>query len=205
MKKAEDFLQQIGLPVSSSAQSAALDLSDKGLAESLAETAAFEAVEKLAKQIESRAVYLLGIREHGLKELKSKLKTKFPETPELLEECQELPGLVKSLIDDVLQRCQDNNWQSDERYIEQAVRNWTAKGSGPNKIRQKLLVATDRDDLISIYLDWDESEWVELAQDVLTKKYGDTQKPEARNEQAKRMRFLQSRGFTPNIIWKAFR
>lgn len=209
MKKAEDFLQQIGHPLSSSANSAELDLSGKDFLESVAESpaqvAAFEEVQTLAKQIESRAVYLLGIREHGLKELKSKLLTKFPETPELLEACQELPGLVKSLIDGALQRCQDNNWQSDERYIEQAVRNWTAKGSGPNKIRQKLSIATTRDDLISLYLDWDESEWLALAQDVLIKKYGDTHKPEDRNEQAKRMRFLQSRGFSPNIIWRVFR
>lgn len=208
MKKAEDFLQQIGMPLSSSDESSALDLSDKGdqerLALSLAESAAFEEVQKLAKQIESRAVYLLGMREHGLKELRSKLRTKFPETPEMLEACQEIPGLVNDLVDDALQRCQQNNWQSDERYIEQAVRNWTLKGSGPNKIRQKLSITTDRDDLISSYLDWDDSEWIELAKEVLIKKYGDTHKPEARNEQAKRMRFLQSRGFAPNTIWKAF-
>ncbi|NPA72472.1 MAG: regulatory protein RecX [Gammaproteobacteria bacterium] len=164
----------------------------------------FDEVQALARQIESRAVYLLGIREHGAKELKSKLLTKFPETPELLAECKELPGLVKSLIEDVLQRCQENNWQSDERYIEIGVRNWTAKGSGPIKIRQKLMQGSYREDLISQYLDWDDSEWLELARSVLLKKYGNTQKPDERNEQAKRMRFLQSRGFSPHLIWQAF-
>ncbi|GKT11065.1 MAG: regulatory protein [Thiomicrorhabdus sp.] len=193
MKQAEDFLQQLGLPVSNSAES--ID----------PESVAFEAVQTLSKQIESRAVYLLGMREHGAKELKSKLVTKFPETTELLDECQELPGLIKSLIDDVLKHCQDNNWQSDERYIEQGVRNWAAKGSGPIKIRQKLMAASYREDLITMYLDWDESEWIEIAREVLTKKYGDTLKPSERNQQAKRMRFLQSRGFAPNTIWKAFR
>ncbi len=190
MKTAEDFLQKLGIEPTASNKL----LVDNGFAE----------VQDLCKQIESRAVYLLAMREHGAKELKTKLVTKFPETPELLAACKELPGLVKSLIDDVLKKCQDNNWQSDERYIEQAVRNWAAKGSGPVKIRQKLQQASYRDDLITMYLDWDESEWLELAKDVLVKKYGDTCKPETRNEQAKRMRFLQSRGFAPHVIWQAF-
>ncbi len=164
-----------------------------------------EPIEALAKKIESRAVYLLGVREHGAKELKTKLLTKFPETEALLSECQEVPGFMNDLIDDVLQRCQANNWQSDERYIEQSVRNWAAKGSGPIKIRQKLQQASDRDDLITLYLDWDDREWLELALDVLLKKYGDTQRPTEQKEQAKRMRFLQSRGFSSEVIWKAFR
>lgn len=196
MKDAEAFLQQLG------EESA---LSEAEIAEQTALIDGQVEVQNLAKQIESRAVYLLGIREHGAKELKAKLLTKFPETPELLELCQEVPGLVKGLIEDVLQRCQANNWQSDERYIEQSVRNWAAKGSGPIKIRQKLMAASNREDLISMYLDWDESEWLELAAEVLIKKYGDTHKPSERNEQAKRMRFLQSRGFTPNTIWQVFR
>ncbi len=191
MKTAEDFLQKLGIEPTTSNKL----LVEDGFAE----------VQALSKKIESRAVYLLAMREHGAKELKTKLVTKFPETPELLASCKELPGLVKSLVDDVLKKCQDNNWQSDERYIEQAVRNWAAKGSGPVKIRQKLQQASYRDDLITMYLDWDESEWLELAKDVLIKKYGDTCKPEARNEQAKRMRFLQSRGFAPHVIWQTFR
>ncbi len=191
MKTAEDFLQKLGIEPTTSGKL----LVEDGFAE----------VQPLSKKIESRAVYLLAMREHGAKELKTKLVTKFPETPELLATCKELPGLVKSLVDDVLKKCHDNNWQSDERYIEQAVRNWAAKGSGPVKIRQKLQQASYRDDLITMYLDWDESEWLELAKDVLIKKYGDTCKPEARNEQAKRMRFLQSRGFAPHVIWQTFR
>ncbi|MCF6346462.1 MAG: recombination regulator RecX [Thiomicrorhabdus sp.] len=193
MKQAEEFLKEIGFSVSDEVENLPPLLEEGG--------GKFE----LHKKIESRAVYLLGIREHGAKELKSKLLTKFPETPELLAEYQEVSGFVASVVDDVLQRCQANNWQSDERYIEQSVRNWAAKGSGPIKIRQKLSAASDRSDLISAYLDWDDSEWLELALDVLLKKYGESNLPSERKEQAKRMRFLQSRGFSSEIIWKAFR
>ncbi len=194
MKQAEDFLKEIGFSVSDELENLSPPLLEEGGDKF-----------KLQKQIESRAVYLLGIREHGAKELKSKLLTKFPETPELLAEYQEVSGFVALVVDDVLQHCQANNWQSDERYIEQSVRNWAAKGSGPIKIRQKLTVASDRSDLIATYLDWDDSEWLALAQDVLLKKYGDVQHPTEKKEQAKRMRFLQSRGFSSEIIWKAFR
>lgn len=194
MKQAEAFLKELGITESDSFLE-----DDKGSDES------FKQVAILKKQIESRAVYLLGMREHGAKELKTKLLTKFPETPELLAECQEVSGLVSGLIDEVLLHCQKNNWQSDERYIEQSVRNWAEKGSGPVKIRQKLRVASNREDLISLYLDWSDDEWFEIAQTALIKKYGATYAECERNEQAKRMRFLQSRGFTPNIIWKAFR
>ena len=192
MKSAEDFLKE--LDVSCDAQPPSSDLWEEGGRKS-----------ELIKQIESRAVYLLGIREHGAKELKTKLLTKFPETPELLVECEEVSGFLNDVIDDVLQRCQANNWQSDERYIEQSVRNWAAKGSGPIKIRQKLMAASNREDLISMYLDWDDSEWLELALGVLIKKYGDARRPTEQKELAKRMRFLQSRGFASEVIWKAFR
>jgi len=160
---------------------------------------------ELTKRIESKAVAMLAMREHGAKELKQKLRTKFPETPALLEQYGELPGLVNQLIDDVVLVCQENNWQSDERYVEQAVRNYMAKGHGPLKIKQKLQQACADSSLISAYLDIDEADWADLAKTVLEKKYGDCHKPSEQKQQAKRMRFLQSRGFAQSTIWKAFR
>ena len=162
-------------------------------------------LDELAKKIEAKAVALLAMREHGSKELKQKLLTKIPETPELLADYGEQPGLVKWMVADVLKHCQENGWQSDERYVEQAVRNYVSKGHGPQKIRQKLQQTCYDNDLISAALDWDESDWAELAQQALEKKYGDCKKPTEQKEQAKRMRFLQSRGFAPSTIWKAFR
>jgi len=199
VKQAEDFLKEIGFSIPDELENSPPPLQEGG-------GRIFELPQQdLHKQIESRAVYLLGIREHGAKELKSKLLSKFPETPELLAEYQAVPGFVATVVDEVLLRCQANNWQSDERYIEQSVRNWAAKGCGPIKIRQKLTMASDRSDLISAYLDWDDSEWLELALAALLKKYGNIDLPSERKEQAKRMRFLQSRGFSSEIIWKAFR
>lgn len=197
MKSAEAFLKQLGIEP--------LDTSEPFEFAADNDLTVSDEQQRLSAAIEARAVALLAIREHGAKELSAKLRVKFPETPELLKVCDARPGLVKALVDAVVKHCQKNNWQSDERYIEQAVRNWAEKGSGPSKIRQKLMQASHRDDLITAYLDWDESEWIELARAALLKKYGETLKPELRNEQAKRMRFLQSRGFSQSVIWKAFR
>ena len=205
MKSAEEFLAELNIKSGADLgvePSLELDKTDKGFLGSKAKS---ETLAELSKRIEAKAVALLAMREHGSKELQQKLLKKFPETPELLSEYSEQPGLVKRLVNDVLRTCQENNWQSDERYLEQAVRNYVDKGHGPQKIRQKLQQTCYDSDLISAALDWDESDWAELAQSVLEKKYGDTKKPTEQKEQAKRMRFLQSRGFAPSTIWKAFR
>jgi len=199
LKRAEDFIEELK-------QTGALnDAPVFELNESEAKTDSEKAVEHLFKQIESRAVMLLAIREHGAKELKTKLISKFPETPEMLAETQEPAGLVKCLIDDVIELCQVNNWQSDERYMEQVVRSMMEKGQGPMKIRQKCQQACQDSSLIDAYLDIEPQEWLAVARDVMMKKYGDLSRPANRNEQAKRMRFLQSRGFSSEVIWKVFR
>lgn len=193
MKSAEDFLAELAI--------------SQGLPPEVTLTVTDECAgaEPLKQQIEARAVLLLAMREHGAKELKQKLLSKFVETDALLSQYNVSPGLVKHLIDEVVLICQQKDWQNDERYIEQAVRNWADKGSGPLKIRQKLQQACARDDLISAYLDWDDADWIALARETLLKKYDTTAKPKEPKEQAKRMRFLQSRGFAPHVIWKAFR
>lgn len=149
---------------------------------------------ELVKQIESRAVYLLSMREHGDKELRHKLLQKFPES-------ENRPQLV----DFVLDRCRQNNWLSNERFIESYVRLAMEKGQGPYKIKQSLQAKTSSMELMDAYLSLDDSDWAEMAQEVLIKKYGDADKPREMKEQARRMRFLASRGFSQSQIWKAMR
>jgi len=208
LKSAEEFLDELNIKSGADLGVDAgsdFDKADKGIFGGKGSKAKPETLADLSKRIEAKAVALLAMREHGSKELQQKLLKKFPETPELLSEYSEQPGLVKRLVNDVLRTCQENKWQSDERYLEQAVRNYVDKGHGPQKIRQKLQQTCYDSDLISAALDWDEADWAELAQVVLEKKYGDSKKPIEQKEQAKRMRFLQSRGFAPSTIWKAFR
>ncbi len=147
----------------------------------------------LIKKIESRAVYLLSIREHGDLELLQKLLQKFPEAKK-----------YSNILQDVLVTCKENGWQNDARYIESFVRYAIEKGQGCYKIRHNLKCRTSHISLVDGELDLDDEIWIEQARSVLVKKYGDALKPSQRNEQAKRMRFLQSRGFTQSQIYKAF-
>lgn len=153
-----------------------------------------EAAQSLAQEVESRAVFLLSQREHGRKELAVKLLQKFPLS-------EEFPGLIEMVLD----RCAAQGWLSDERYVEAYIRQAMEKGQGPYKIKQALQMRTDRQDLVEAYLTLDDSDWADLAVSALVRKYGDSAKPLQAKEQARRMRFLQSRGFSQSQIWKAFR
>lgn len=148
------------------------------------------------KTIEERAIYLLAMREHGAKEMVCKLNQKFAHLS-----LENLPILV----DFVVLKCQENNSLSDERYIESYVRNALKKGQGFYKIKQSLQQKTDEEDLIVAYLDIGDTEWNLLAKQVLQKKYGDDFKQSTPKEQAKQMRFLQSRGFSQEQIWASLK
>jgi regulatory protein len=151
---------------------------------------------KALKIIEERAVYLLEMREYGSKELVQKLNQKFAYLS-----LENLPPLV----DFVVLKCQEKGYLSDERYIEAFIRNALEKGQGFYKIKQTLQLKTDAEELVLTYLDIGEEEWIELAKNVLAKKYGEDFKSNSSKEQAKKMRFLQSRGFSQEQIWKAFK
>lgn len=149
----------------------------------------------LKDQAISRAQYLLAMREHGAKELKRKLLEK-------------LPDLVAQpdLVAEVIEICQQNDWQSDTRYIESYTRMAIERGQGWLKIRHKLQETCDNKSLIEEHLQqFDNQIWLEQAQEVLEKKYGDLAKPKEPKEFAKRLRFLQSRGFSAEQCYKAFK
>lgn len=206
MKSAETFLKELGTwDESDSIANGQSHRPETLLDEANPLANADDEIAALAQRIESKAVALLAIREHGAKELKQKLLQKFPETEALLAVTGETVGLVAQLVDDVIAKCQENNWQSDERYVEQAVYSYCLKGHGPLKIRQKLQQACSDSAAIDAALDLEVDDWLETMREVLEKKYGDAHKPASRNEQAKRMRFMQSRGFPAEWIWKVFR
>lgn len=150
--------------------------------------------QELFKTLVGRAQYLLAMREHGAKELKTKLLQKFAEYAPA-------PGLV----DEVIQYCHEQNWQSDSRYVESYVRMAMEKGQGALKIRQGLMRACDDQALIQAHLNLGDDVWIEIARAQLEKKYGEANKPKERKEHARRLRFLQGRGFSGTQCYKAFK
>lgn len=131
-----------------------------------------------------KAVYLLSMREHSVKELEEKLFSR-----------SESPDTVFSVMDFL----KEHDYVSDSRFAEAFVRSRANKGHGPVKIRAELRNKGVRIELIDEYLDPNDDLWFDNAQLLHNKKYGDEPVKDY-NAWSKRARFLQGRGFTMEHI-----
>ena len=131
---------------------------------------------------------MLSRREHTRLELARKLKTKKFSTSEIEEllDCLESDGL-----------------QSDARYVESYVHSRSRRGFGPMKIKVELQDRGISPDLADSFVDFNSQDWLEIACREYQKKFGHLATKDTK-ERAKRMRFLQSRGFTSDIIQQTF-
>ena len=135
------------------------------------------------------AIDLLSRREHSRVEIENKLSTK---------------GFPEAQVAQAMEQLLENDLQSDQRYIEDFVRSRVLKGSGPLKISQELRMRGIDDGMLNSYLDSQNVDWLEVATTVYEKKYRSDQEIDAR-ERAKRVRFMQSRGFPSDIIFQLFK
>ena len=93
--------------------------------------------------------------------------------------------------------------QSDARYTESYVNSRVRRGFGPLKIKLELQERGVSSDLVEAYINFHDEIWLDIALKEYEKKYGQ-HATESVKDRAKRMRFLQSRGFTGDIIQKTF-
>ena len=126
---------------------------------------------------------MLARREHSRVELTHKLTKK---------------GFSSDQVDRALDQLQAADLQSDQRFIEDFVRSRVLRGNGPLRISQELRnrgVESDN------FLQWVEEpiDWLQIAMNTYQKKYGVSEAEDMR-EQAKRMRYMQSKGFSSDII-----
>jgi len=134
-------------------------------------------------ELRARALRLLARREHSRAELSRKLAPR-AESPEALE----------SLLDSLEQKKQ----LSDARFAEARARQ-LARKYGPARIRHDLKASGIDASLVERLSEGGEGE-LERARAILDRKY---RSPAAtREERAKRMRFLQSRGFSTDVIFR---
>jgi len=137
---------------------------------------------------------LLASREHGSKELASKLTRRFRK-----RDCD--PDTIASVVQQLI----DEGLLSDERFAASRARQLAGRGYGPSRIRNDLrqqkvdeYLSDSLSEVFDDGLDWD----VEAAS-VYEKKYrgkpieGDWD--QRQRERAKRLRFLQYRGFGADI------
>lgn len=134
-----------------------------------------------AVELRARALRLLARREHSRAELARKLAPR-----------AESPGVLAELLESLEQKKQ----LSDARYAEARVRQLSRK-YGAARIRQDLKASGVGGDIIDGVCGEGE---LERARAILERKY---RVPAAtREERARRMRFLQSRGFSSDVIFR---
>jgi regulatory protein len=133
-------------------------------------------------ELRARALRLLARREHTRQELEGKLSPHAGSSAEL-------KGLLAGL--------KQKNQLSEERFAEGRARQLSRK-YGAARIRQDLKAKGVSEELISRFSS-SENE-MQRAREILERKYRTP--ASTREEKAKRMRFLQSRGFSSEIIFK---
>jgi len=136
-------------------------------------------------ELKARALRYLVRREHSREELARKLAPH-----------AESPEAVAALLDGLAA----NKQLSDERFAQERARSLSRK-FGASKIRHDLRSRGISDE-ISARAAADSND-LETATKILNRKYREA--PATREELAKRMRFLQGRGFSYDVIAKVFK
>ena len=129
--------------------------------------------------IRLQALNLLARREHLRRELLLKLTRRFGDTP---------------AVEAVLNQLEDENLLSDARFTAAYIRSRSARGYGPDRIRQELRQKGVDDALLESAMAAAEVDWVDVARGVRLKKFGAGEPGDFR-EKARQLRFLNYRGF----------
>ncbi|MBE9539654.1 MAG: regulatory protein RecX [Proteobacteria bacterium] len=122
---------------------------------------------------------LLARREHSRWELLRKLRRRFPD---------------EQLLTTELQRLANENLQSDERYAQSYARERAGRGYGPLRVRQEMRERGLSDSEVASAFQHAELDWFALASSAFHKKFGEPGPVELK-EKARRIRFMQYRGF----------
>lgn len=134
-----------------------------------------------------RAMQHLARREHSRAELRVKLLPHVQEGDD-----------VDALLDDL----RKHNWLSDQRAAEQVVQQRRNR-FGTQRISHELRKKGIPENLISDALPQLKESELEAAREVWQRKFGAA--PQDAKEKAKQVRFLQSRGFSLEVIFKVLR
>lgn len=127
---------------------------------------------------------MLSRREHSGFELSQKLAQREFESGEIQQAIKEL---------------EHDGWLSDARFTESYIRMRRLKGYGPVRIKMELKDRGVKESVIDAYLDSDNRDWQDVLNRQYEKKYHS--KPIADYaDKARRIRFLQYRGFTLAMI-----
>jgi regulatory protein len=142
---------------------------------------------KSQPSLRARALQALARRELSRAELQAKLLPHVVETDDLA-----------ALLEDLQKR----GWLSDARAMEQTVRIRSAR-FGTQRIAHELRQKGISEELIASSLPQMKEGELEAARNVWQRKFATP--PQDQKEKAKQVRFLQSRGFSMEVIFKVMR
>jgi len=137
------------------------------------------AVEITSADIRLAAMNLLARREHSVRELRNKLKHRFPDSDKIDEQ-------LSLLIAERL--------QSDVRFAQSYARQRISRGYGPIRLREELRERGVSEADVAAAMDEMEIDWCAVATDVMCRKFGLRDAIDLK-EKARRIRFMQYRGF----------
>ena len=112
-------------------------------------------------------------------------------------------GFDEHMVSHAMTKLIENDLQSDDRYLEDFVRSRLLKGHGPVKIVQELAQRGIDESKASAHLEDLQIDWLEQAKSTYLKKFRENSAIDMQ-EKAKRVRFMQSRGFPSDIIFRLF-
>ena len=133
------------------------------------------------------ALRLLTRREHSRVELHRKLTAK---------------GFEKSNISVLLDQLESEGMLSDIRFTEVYIRARKGRGFGPLRIAMELAQRGIAQETIDDHLQIQSDSWFELARSEFVKRFG-AQRAHNYKERARQVRFLQGRGFSTEVIFRA--
>ncbi len=139
--------------------------------------------ERLKTDARQSALAALARREHSAHELRRKLLDKGHDPAEV---DQVLTGLVRAKL------------LSDERFTQAYINSRVLKGYGPRYIAGALRERGVSGELIRQFVDGNDPVWRQRASEARRKRFGAL--PGEYREQARQMRFLETRGFSAGQI-----
>ena len=141
------------------------------------------------RQAYLKAVKLLVTREHSRMEIESKLAKR---------------DVSSEVIDSVIEQLQREGYQCDVRFATALCEQRLRKGFGPLSIQAKLQERGIDRAIISEVIDELDTDWVAQAVEALRSRFAPAELADNSQRQRGRVaRFLQSRGFSPNVARRA--
>lgn len=147
-----------------------------------------ESAEINPADIRLAAMNFLARREHSVQELRKKMMRRFAE---------------ESMVDKQIARLTGEGLQSNTRFAESYARQRSSRGYGPVRLREELRERGVSESDVDLAIKELAIDWCALAAEALNKKFG-ALAPSDLKEKARRVRFLQYRGFATDHYRQLF-